>query len=148
MDEVSESRILKPTRIFEEDFFRNGVANGDKRQQKAENLDRLDALYRHWEGLSLSLEKQAEDFEKRLQEERDRTDAQMRQLRKCYVPNSLLLKFLSEINSFENFFSLQIIVFQSIFFLLFFCFFFFFIYLILFEARLRYYLLVVTASLQ
>ncbi|MCP9264203.1 Enhancer of mRNA-decapping protein 4 [Dirofilaria immitis] len=28
----------------------NGVANGDKRQQKPENLDRLDALYHHWEG--------------------------------------------------------------------------------------------------
>lgn len=126
MDEVSESRILKPTRIFEEDFFRNGVANGDKRQQKAENLDRLDALYRHWEGLSLSLEKQAEDFEKRLQEERDRTDAQMRQLRKCYVPNSLLLKFLSEINSFENFFLLLDncipVYFLSPFFLFFFSF--------------------------
>lgn len=63
-------------------FFRNNVGNGDKRQQKSENLDRLEALYRHWEGLTISMEKQAEDFGRRLREERDRTDSQMRQLRK------------------------------------------------------------------
>ncbi|VDO78026.1 unnamed protein product, partial [Onchocerca flexuosa] len=60
----------------------NGVVNSDKRQQKSDSLDRFDTLYRQLEGLSLNLEKQTEDFEKRLQEERDRTDAQMRQLRK------------------------------------------------------------------
>nr|CDP95469.1 Bm13452, isoform a [Brugia malayi] len=57
---------------------RNSVANGDKRQQKSGNLDRLDALYHHWKSLSLNFEKQAENFEKRLKEERDRTDAEMR----------------------------------------------------------------------
>nr|CDP95470.1 Bm13452, isoform b [Brugia malayi] len=57
---------------------KNSVANGDKRQQKSGNLDRLDALYHHWKSLSLNFEKQAENFEKRLKEERDRTDAEMR----------------------------------------------------------------------
>ncbi|VDN84319.1 unnamed protein product [Brugia pahangi] len=59
-------------------YFRNSVANGDKRQQKSGNLDGLDALYCHWESLDLNFEKQAENFEKRLKEERDRTDAEMR----------------------------------------------------------------------
>ncbi|VDN94864.1 unnamed protein product [Brugia pahangi] len=56
----------------------NSVANGDKRQQKSGNLDRLDALHCHRESLNLNFEKQAEIFEKRLKEERDRTDAEMR----------------------------------------------------------------------
>ncbi|EFO26769.1 hypothetical protein LOAG_01716 [Loa loa] len=78
----------------------NGVANGDKKQEKSDDLDRLDALYHQWEGLSLSFEKQAEDFEKRLQEERDRTDAQMRQLREDIVScdERLFLKLESLIN--------------------------------------------------
>uniref|UniRef100_A0A915PTM0 Enhancer of mRNA-decapping protein 4 WD40 repeat region domain-containing protein n=1 Tax=Setaria digitata TaxID=48799 RepID=A0A915PTM0_9BILA len=78
----------------------NVVPNGEKRQRKPEDLDRLDALYRHWEGLSLSLEKQSEDFEKRLQEERDRTDEQMRQLREDIVScdERLFLKLESLIN--------------------------------------------------
>uniref|UniRef100_A0A158Q7J4 Ge1_WD40 domain-containing protein n=1 Tax=Elaeophora elaphi TaxID=1147741 RepID=A0A158Q7J4_9BILA len=78
----------------------NNVANGDKRQQKSESLDRLEALYRHWEGLSINLEKQTDDFEKRLQEERDRTDAQMRQLREDIVScdERLFLKLESLIN--------------------------------------------------
>ncbi|VDK64320.1 unnamed protein product [Onchocerca ochengi] len=78
----------------------NGVANSDKRQQKSDNLDLLDALYRQWEGLSLNLEKQTEDFEKKLREERDRTDAQMRQLREDIVScdERLFLKLESLIN--------------------------------------------------
>ncbi|CAG9530902.1 unnamed protein product [Cercopithifilaria johnstoni] len=78
----------------------NNVANGDKRQPKLENLDRMEALYRHWEGLCINLEKQSEDFEKRLQEERDRTDAQIRQLREDIVScdERLFLKLESLIN--------------------------------------------------
>ncbi|KAL3997425.1 hypothetical protein ACH3XW_10860 [Acanthocheilonema viteae] len=78
----------------------NNIANGDKIQQKSENLDRLEALCHHWEGLSISLEKQAEDFERRLQDERDRTDAQMRQLREDIVScdERLFLKLESLIN--------------------------------------------------
>ncbi|VDK75526.1 unnamed protein product [Litomosoides sigmodontis] len=78
----------------------NNIGNGDKRQQRSENLGRLEALYRHWEGLSVSLEKQSQDFERRLQEERDRTDAQIRQLHEDIVScdERLFLKLQSLVN--------------------------------------------------
>nr|CRZ23114.1 Bm278 [Brugia malayi] len=75
-DENNDEQIISTLNIDAEDDG-NSVANGDKRQQKSGNLDRLDALYHHWKSLSLNFEKQAENFEKRLKEERDRTDAEM-----------------------------------------------------------------------
>ncbi|VIO95862.1 Uncharacterized protein BM_BM6557 [Brugia malayi] len=98
-DENNDGQIISTLNVDVEDDG-NSVANGDKRQQKSENLDRLDALYRHWESLNLNFEKQVENFEKRLKEERDRTDAEMRQLREDIVScdERLFLKLESLIN--------------------------------------------------
>uniref|UniRef100_A0A0N4T5Y5 AATF-Che1 domain-containing protein n=1 Tax=Brugia pahangi TaxID=6280 RepID=A0A0N4T5Y5_BRUPA len=65
-DENNDEQIISTLNVDVEDDG-NSVANGDKRQQKSENLDRLDVLYRHWEGLSLNFEKQAENFQKRIE---------------------------------------------------------------------------------
>ncbi|VIO93684.1 Uncharacterized protein BM_BM13506 [Brugia malayi] len=61
-DENNDEQIISTLNVDVEDDG-NSVANGDKRQQKSENL----ALYRHWEGLSLNFEKQAENFQKRVE---------------------------------------------------------------------------------
>ncbi|VDK37711.1 unnamed protein product [Gongylonema pulchrum] len=76
---------------------RKNASNGEDTQSAPERAEKLEALYHHLENLNSRLDKQAEDFEKRLKEERRNIDYQMRQLREdvASCDERLLLKLES-----------------------------------------------------
>ncbi|VDN06664.1 unnamed protein product [Thelazia callipaeda] len=64
---------------------RNDVTSSDKVENETQDRNHLDFLCRHWENLSTKVEKQAEEFGKRFEDERHRTDSHFHQLREEIV---------------------------------------------------------------